>query len=502
MPRTSGRVNGEANGDIPHHNNRVIDFPSLFASPSPSQHHQNGVPISNANTIDLGPFWTSLAPGVQYAIAHSFAQQGPLSQGLMSLNLAHAEIVGLLHLIHDERRKHARLDGLLLPPDPPRDGAQPSLARLQDLMPVTESLPAFQVAQGQRFLRARGMEDAADRLAGWVGTGGRYHPIDIDAGLAGFLADLRSREDDGEGGGGGGGGGGASEKAAKQRREAARHLLRMDGRELLVRLDPPPETVNPQRVGSGAGPRASPSGGGGGGGGATADTMEGLKVLSQGLHPANYCVVGPSGNRYSVLDGSDWPDWEAVRALGGISDGDLGWLTGEAVVSDAVNCLGFDELMGLGALDHAGGDGNEQSASGEAELGSQAADVEEEGAQEAAKSDETGPRSMIKDAAAEPKDDKETAEARPEPEKDGKEPTNETYHDPLGMEVDIAQAQGAAEEASHEIAKDNAAMEAAVTELINAMAGAVPFDERCVDFEAIQPPDPGLMWGGGDQASP
>ncbi|KAL1841988.1 hypothetical protein VTJ49DRAFT_6231 [Mycothermus thermophilus] len=453
MPRAPRQVNRGRNGGTPHHNG-AANFQSLFTSPPPPQHQQNG--LQNNNNImgkDPGPLWTSLIPGVQYAIAHALAQQGPLSQGLMSLNLKHAETVSLLHLIEDERRKNARLDSVLLYQQ--HGGPQPSPLVAQDLLPVTESLPAFEVAQGQRFLRARGMDDAADRLAGWVGSGGSYHHIDFDAGLVGFLADLHSREGDGEGGGGGG-----SEEAFQQRREAARHLLHMDGRELLVRLDPPPETVNPQRVGSGAGPRASPSGG--------VDT-EGLRVLSEGLHPVNYCVMGPSGNRYSVLDESDWPDWEAVRAMGGISNDDLGRFTEAAAVPDAVNYLDIDDLLDLGALDQAEVVGATQGAVGasgqpakeslnhllavnDADAGFQAADVKEAERQQPA----------------------QKREAQDETENAG--PADQT------------------EGLSDGKPKGNDEMEKAVAELVNAMAGAVPFDEQYLNFSANQPPAPGLMW--------
>jgi hypothetical protein len=256
---------------------RAADFSSVVAAADRDD--------GNVEAEGLGPLWTSLTPGVQYAIAHTLAQQGPLSRGVTTLALRHSETVGLLHLIEDERAKAAGMERLVGEHEEP--GTVPLSGRASDLMPVTASIGRAEIEQGQRFLRARGLEAEAESLAGWLGGGGSYHPIEIDNALGGFLADLHRFPEEEEDG-----------PDVRIRRQTARTMQRMDEQEVLVRLDPPPQTVNPRRLSSGAGPRTPSEGVG----------VGGLQVLSGGLHPTNYIVTGRSGQRYSILDNSPWAD--------------------------------------------------------------------------------------------------------------------------------------------------------------------------------------------------
>ncbi|KAK4142419.1 uncharacterized protein C8A04DRAFT_30048, partial [Dichotomopilus funicola] len=138
------------------------------------------------------------------------------------------------------------------------------------------------------------------------------------------------------------------------------------GNELLVRLDPPARTLNPLRLRSGAPPRSLPSlpvplrvprpvarerGDGEDDDDEEDDEEEEedqetrVRVPpSLGLHPANYTVKGRTGRRYSALDKSDWPEWEALHDAGVLPEASLAVLTEGSAVPDAAMSLGREEV--------------------------------------------------------------------------------------------------------------------------------------------------------------
>jgi hypothetical protein len=236
---------------------------------------------------------------------------------LRELLLTREEALSLLELIDEEREKNRRF-GEVIASD--RGGVVPSDNRLADLAPATGTITGGEVRRGKAFLRFLGHGGVAARLGFWEGSGGDFHAVDPDEGCEDFLADFDRW------GAGGSEGGGAKEL-----------LLSVSGSELLVRLDPPANTLNPHRLEGGAPP-------------ARAGELGGLpKPLSVGLHPANYCIEGRSGKRYSVLDKSDWAGWEALRDASLIPGRTLTVLTANSVVPDPVLFLDREQLAALGA---------------------------------------------------------------------------------------------------------------------------------------------------------
>jgi hypothetical protein len=236
---------------------------------------------------------------------------------LRELLLTREEALSLLELIDEEREKNRRF-GEVIASD--RGGVVPSDNRLADLAPATGTITGGEVRRGKAFLRFLGHGGVAARLGFWEGSGGDFHAVDPDEGCEDFLADFDRW------GGSGSEGGGAKEL-----------LLSVSGSELLVRLDPPANTLNPHRLEGGAPP-------------ARAGELGGLpKPLSVGLHPANYCIEGRSGKRYSVLDKSDWAGWEALRDASLIPDRTLTVLTANSVVPDPVLFLDRGQLAALDA---------------------------------------------------------------------------------------------------------------------------------------------------------
>lgn len=238
---------------------------------------------------------------------------------MRELLLTCEEGLSLLELIHEEREKDGRFREVIA-----RDqgGVAPSDNRLTDLTPVTGTITGGEVRRGKAFLRFLGHNGVAARLGFWEGSGGDFHAVAVDAGCEDFLAGLDRW------------GGGDSPRSG-----AEEDLLSVWGRELLVRLDPPAHTLNPHRLEAGAPP-------------VRAEKLEGLlKPLSKGLHPANYCVEGNSGKRYSVLDKSDWPGLEALRDASVIPRRTLTVLTANSVVPDSVLFLDREQLAAAAAED-------------------------------------------------------------------------------------------------------------------------------------------------------
>jgi hypothetical protein len=243
----------------------------------------------------------------------------PLSLAVQRLGLAWEEAMSLVGLVRAEADKARRFGDLMRryvgrAKIPPTD-------QLTVLAPVTDGLTAAEVGRGRAFLKAMGLDPVAAGLGWWQGTGGRFHPIVVDDGCAEFVAALRRAGDDVEGGASG----------------ARRRLLNLGRADLLVLLDPPPKTLNPRRLERGAPP-------------VRAARLGPVQVPpSRGLHPVNYVVEGQTGRAYSVLDRSDWPEWEALHDASSIGQGELTALTAHSVVPEDLSFLGVEEVAALDA---------------------------------------------------------------------------------------------------------------------------------------------------------
>ncbi|KAL2158915.1 hypothetical protein VTH06DRAFT_2945, partial [Thermothelomyces fergusii] len=275
------------------------------------------------------PNWSDLSDGIKYAIVHDMTQTAPLSQAVQELDLGHAEVASLLRLIAEENKKKKKFAQLLLQHGD--NAGIPPAEELAPLCPITEGITADEVRHGRVFLRFLGLDGVAAGLGFWQGTGADFHEVQVDDGCWG-LVDGFDFPDGSSGGGGGDHGNGNGERRCLHR------LRNLRGAELLLRLDPPARTLNPQRLKSGSAPPAR-----------AARSVPVRVPPSEGLHPANYTVVGKSGRRYSTLDKSDWPAWEALCDAGVVPEAALVVMTANSLVPDEVAFLSAEDLETIGA---------------------------------------------------------------------------------------------------------------------------------------------------------
>ncbi|KAL2168196.1 hypothetical protein VTG60DRAFT_255 [Thermothelomyces hinnuleus] len=265
------------------------------------------------------PNWADLPDGIRYAIIHDMTRTAPLSQVVQALDLGHVEVSSLLGLISEEGRKKKKFAELLLQHGD--DAGIPSAEELAALCPITEGITAEEVRRGRAFLRFLGLDGVAAGLGFWEGTGADFHDVQVDEGCWG-LVDGFDLPDGGDG-----------------ERRHLRRLRNLKGAELLLRLDPPAKTLNPQRLKSGGG---APH--------ARAARLGPIRVPpSEGLHPVNYTVAGKSGRRYSTLDKSDWPAWEALRDAGMVPEAGLVVMTANSLVPDEVAFPSSEDLETISA---------------------------------------------------------------------------------------------------------------------------------------------------------
>ncbi|KAK4041946.1 hypothetical protein C8A01DRAFT_34057 [Parachaetomium inaequale] len=271
-----------------------------------------GENTDHGNTA-LRPTWADLSDGIKFAIAHDTTRTAPLSQAVQSLDLGHVEVASLLGLITEEAEKAQGFAALLAQH---HDGAgAPAAEELAALSPITEGIAAREVRRGQAFLRSLGMGDVAAGLGFWEGTGGDFHEVQIDE----VCRDLVGGSDHSAGGEGGSCGSTGVQNLAGEA-------------EFLPRPDLPAGTIDPQQLVSGARP-------------VRAEGLELVRVpRSLGLHPANYAVGGNSGRRYSALDESEWPAWEALHDDGLVAEDALAIYTAHSLVSRETTFLSAEEL--------------------------------------------------------------------------------------------------------------------------------------------------------------
>jgi hypothetical protein len=242
-----------------------------------------------------------------------------LSEAVRRLDLSHGEVMSFLALLSEERRKGRRyaeairrcLGSVGVPP----------VDELTDLTPVTGTISANEVSRGRAFLRSVGVDEVAASLGFWEGTGADFFDIPLDEGLKDFVLDFTLS----------GRGNLEATSAAKRR------LLVATADDVLLRREAPPKTLNPGWFARGASP-------------VRGDKLERAQVpRAKDLHPVNYVVEGNSGRRYSILDKSDWPDWEALHDAGSISEANLMVFTAHSVVPDDVSFLGMGEVDAFNA---------------------------------------------------------------------------------------------------------------------------------------------------------
>jgi hypothetical protein len=211
----------------------------------------------------------------------------PLSEALQQLNLTPEEVQSFLVLVQKESKKMETMDARF---HEPMDFANPSVQEIDAALgPVTDFISDAEVRRGRRYVRLLGIPRVAENLSMWEGSAGTWHPIDIDEGCPALLevSDL------------GGGGVGLMDGSSNPLPPS------MTDAELLVRLDPPADTLNPQRLRSGAPPSVR------------GHASDRLRVPESGaLHPANYVYTAKSGRQYSILDETAWPQWEALYDMG------------------------------------------------------------------------------------------------------------------------------------------------------------------------------------------
>ncbi|KAK3293996.1 uncharacterized protein B0H64DRAFT_374839 [Chaetomium fimeti] len=286
---------------------------------------QNSAALSDGSGDSIGgstdgtrPNWADLSDGIKYAIICDMTRTAPLSRAVQSLGLDHVETTSLLGLIAEERKKKTEWAELLT--QHPHSAESPPAEELAPLCPVNEGITAGDVRRGRAFLKFLGMGGVAARLGFWEGTGADFHEVQIDDGCRDLVDDFHFLAgSEGEGG-------------------SAKRLLNLKGGELLLRLDPPANTVNPLRLRPGA-PLVR------------AKKLGLARVpLSDGLHPMNYTIGGKTGRRYSTLDKSDWPDWEALHDAGVIPEGSLAVFTAHSLVPAEITLLTEEELEVINAI--------------------------------------------------------------------------------------------------------------------------------------------------------
>ncbi|KAK4237101.1 hypothetical protein C8A03DRAFT_16303, partial [Achaetomium macrosporum] len=283
----------------------VTALPPSHATPSP---------MASTNPAEA-PNWSDLSDGIKYAIVYEMTREMSLIAALQQLSLTSDEVQSFLVLVQKERRKMEEFDEKL---DQLLDFADPSVRdTVAGLTPITDPITAAEVRSGRSYLRLLGIDRVADNLGFWEGTAGTWHPIDIEEGSRDLVGvpDL----DDGVG-----------------NMDGSNQLQDMTDAELLVRLDPPANTLNPQRLRSGAPPH-------------TRDRTCGpLRMPTPGsLHPANFVYKAKSGRRYSALDKSDWPEWEALHDAGIILSAALTVATIRSEVPDEVDFFSQEDVESM-----------------------------------------------------------------------------------------------------------------------------------------------------------
>ncbi|KAK4125556.1 hypothetical protein N657DRAFT_678656 [Parathielavia appendiculata] len=216
-----------------------------------------------ANNQAARPNWANLSDGIKYAIIYDMTRTVPFSQAVQHLGLEYDEVMSLLALIEAERKKKKTYDALMQ-----RRGAAEisSSDELLALAPVTEGITARE-----------------------EGTNGDIHDVEIDEGGMDFVNDFNVSS-------------GGELESSRTRRQ----MLNMTGPELILRLDPPPNSVNPRRL-KGGGPSAR------------AENLESLQAsLSNGLHQENYEVKDQTTGPSAILDTLRRPSWESLRPVSNI----------------------------------------------------------------------------------------------------------------------------------------------------------------------------------------
>lgn len=125
-----------------------------------------------------------------------------------------------------------------------------------------------------------------------------------------------------------------AEQAEARRRRPPPEMVRD---ELFVRMDPPPNTINPERFKHGG--RVRPGW----------HWSRLPPALSKGLHPENYVTVAKSGRRFSVLDTRPWAERQALEDLGMAVDTDLIVATAHCEVPEELGLLSREEVARLNA---------------------------------------------------------------------------------------------------------------------------------------------------------
>ncbi|EAQ87270.1 predicted protein [Chaetomium globosum CBS 148.51] len=290
---------------------------------SPARSDDESGDSTGGRTRGGRPTWGDLSDGIKFAIAYDMARTGPLSRAVQNLDLSHVEIKSLLGLITEERKKQRKWGKLLA--QHPHSAEVPSAEELAPLCPINEGITAGEVRRGRAFLKFLGLRGVAARLGFWEGTGADFHEVQIDGGCRHLVDDFSFLA------------GGEGEDSS------ARRLLDLKEGELLLRLDPPADTINPLRLRPGA-PLVR------------AKKLGLARVpRSGGLHPMNYTVGGKSGRRYSTLDKSDWPAWEALYDAGIIPGTSLAVFTAHSLVPSEATFLTEEELEALNAAHPTGG---------------------------------------------------------------------------------------------------------------------------------------------------
>jgi hypothetical protein len=233
-------------------------------------------------------------------------------RAVAQINISFDEMEDFMGLIGQEREKKHRYDKKVAKHMDDADHSWiDKLSRKADLTPITATITAREIRRGKAFLKFMGLNDQAARLGFWQGTGGNWVDINpnhrAEDGYQDLMPELQLRAGDE----------GQRQLESEQRRTQRRPPLPlpaqavMSNGELFVRMDPPPGTINPERLKRRGGLEHYP---------ANDVPARPLpvpgRVQQHGLHPENYMVVVQSGRRFSVLDNSLWPEHEALRDLG------------------------------------------------------------------------------------------------------------------------------------------------------------------------------------------
>lgn len=312
MP-TEHQNSGTRTGDLPRGpQHDSSDHPSRPARVSVIPRRERAQPSINPLYKAVPPQWPELPRAIRHAILYELSKTMSFVQAARVLRLTAAEVTDVMEQIGIERQKkqvvHAEN---ATHPDPTDLSWLDGLAKREDLWPVNDPITSGDIDQGRAYLKYMGLSDLAAKLGYWEGTGGGLVDIDIDHWLEDGWRDLPLQfsvtyADEIE-----------QVREAEQER-ARRQPPAMSSGELLVRMDPPPHTINPQRLKLGQPGSHPPSSG----------------QLPNGLHPENYAVRVQSGKRFSVLDNSPWPERVALEDLGLEVDDDLKAATAQSEVPE------------------------------------------------------------------------------------------------------------------------------------------------------------------------